>query len=533
MLQISGDGRRAALDLRLVGLPQDTPGKTGAAATRIAAIWRAHRDEEYRAPDGTPVPGPGLAADRVLRPGHSRARLERLRGAARPARRARAAPRGRSGSSTRPRPTGTRPSCSPPAGQAASPSWSARPRRWASAPTSRIAPIALHHLDAPWRPADVAQREGRIVRQGNLNPEVQILRYVTQGSFDGYMWQALQRKAAFIGQVMHGRLDTREIGEVSDVALSFSEVKALATGNPLLMDKAEADTALARLSRAERAHLRNQDALRYAITRHEGDITGLTQLAADIDTAIAQRQDTRGEAFTMTVDGHRHVKRADAGQHLKELLLKEMTSINGLRGVTTRPGHLGGFPLTATTQRALGTTSVAMSLDGAPGTDIRIAAADLRDADPVGLITRLENRLYRLEERKATALADAERARSEISPRPRIPRPALPYATQLAEARHRARQIDEQLQQMAQPQQPDVHVEPGATSAPSSRAHSLGRSPDSRSQLVASPSAGTSNAVPPPREPPPHARNGRDAGLSANPDRSQDRPSRDAEFGSQ
>ena len=125
--------------------------------------------------------------------------------------------------------------------------------------------IALHHLDAPWRPADVAQREGRILRQGNLNPEVQIIRYVTERSFDGYMWQTLERKARFIDQVMHGRLDTREIADIGDTALSFSEVKALATGNPLLMDKAEADAALARLQRAERAHLRNQDALRHAI----------------------------------------------------------------------------------------------------------------------------------------------------------------------------------------------------------------------------------------------------------------------------
>src|SRR6185312_13629783 len=88
--------------------------------------------------------------------------------------------------------------------------------------------IALHHLDAPWRPADVAQREGRIVRQGNLNPEIQIYRYVTQRSFDGYMWQSLQRKAVFIGQVMHNRLDAREINDIGDTALSFSEVKALA-----------------------------------------------------------------------------------------------------------------------------------------------------------------------------------------------------------------------------------------------------------------------------------------------------------------
>ena len=116
------------------------------------------------------------------------------------------------------------------------------------------------------------------------------------------MWQTLERKARFIGQVMHGRLDTREIADIGDTALSFSEVKAIATGNPLLIDKAEADAALARLQRAERAHQRNQDALRHAITDYEAEISRLTVLADAVDTAIARRQDTRGEKFTMTVD---------------------------------------------------------------------------------------------------------------------------------------------------------------------------------------------------------------------------------------
>ena len=78
--------------------------------------------------------------------------------------------------------------------------------------------LALHHLDCPWRPADVAQREGRILRQGNHNTEVQILRYATERSFDGYMWQTVERKARFIAQVMRGRLDVREIEDIGDAA---------------------------------------------------------------------------------------------------------------------------------------------------------------------------------------------------------------------------------------------------------------------------------------------------------------------------
>ena len=163
--------------------------------------------------------------------------------------------------------------------------------------------VALHHLDAPWRPADVDQREGRIIRQGNLTPKSRSSARQHAQSFDGYMWQTLERKARFIRDVMSPTLDAREIGDIGDTVLSFSEAKALATNNPLLIDKAEADAQLARLVRAERAHHRNQDTLRHAITRLEAHIAAQTKLAADIDAAIGRRRDTRGEAFTMTVEG--------------------------------------------------------------------------------------------------------------------------------------------------------------------------------------------------------------------------------------
>ena len=241
--------------------------------------------------------------------------------------------------------------------------------------------IALHHLDAPWRPADVAQREGRILRQGNLNRQlgrdIEIIRYVTAQSFDGYMWQTLERKARFIHQVMHGRLDTREITDIGDTALSFSEVKAIATGNPLLIDKAEADTALARLQRAERAHQRNQQALRQAVTDYETEISRLTALAAAIDTAIAQRQDTRGEKFTMTVGGTQHSKRADAGQHAKDILAREAAALTGQLRRAATIGRLAGFAVNAELSRALGATNVTITLDGAPGTTIEIPASGL------------------------------------------------------------------------------------------------------------------------------------------------------------
>src|SRR3546814_7401565 len=132
--------------------------------------------------------------------------------------------------------------------------------------------IAMHHLDAPWRPADIEQRDGRILRQGNQNPEVRVLRYVTEGSFDTYMWQTLERKAAFIAQVTRGDLPDRDVDDIGDQALSFAEVKALATGDPLVLEKAAVDADVARLARLQRAHHADQQRLRR--TRSEASRVG-------------------------------------------------------------------------------------------------------------------------------------------------------------------------------------------------------------------------------------------------------------------
>jgi N12 class adenine-specific DNA methylase len=108
--------------------------------------------------------------------------------------------------------------------------------------------VALHHLDAPWRPCDVEQREGRILRQGNECEEVEIFRYVTEGSFDSYMWQTLETKMRFIAQVMKGDKGIRSLEDVELAALSYAEVKALASGNPLVIEKSGVDAEVAKLS---------------------------------------------------------------------------------------------------------------------------------------------------------------------------------------------------------------------------------------------------------------------------------------------
>ena len=171
--------------------------------------------------------------------------------------------------------------------------------------------VALHHLDAPWKPAEVEQREGRILRQGNQNKEVAIYRYVTEGSFDAYMWQALETKARFIAQVMTGEAAVRKAEDIGGQELSYAEVKAIASGNPAVLTLAEADAELQRLAILRKNHADEQYLARRSlrdlpetIRRLERRIEGLSQDLATIEAtpeplpsqeAVAKRLNTLPE----------------------------------------------------------------------------------------------------------------------------------------------------------------------------------------------------------------------------------------------
>ena len=198
--------------------------------------------------------------------------------------------------------------------------------------------IALHHLDAPWRPADVEQREGRILRQGNQNPEVQVYRYVTEESFDAYMWQTLETKARFIAQVMNGESDLRRIEDIDGTALTYAEVKAIASGNPMVIEKANLDAEVARLSRLRGQHAATQFHLRTQIRHATEDLPHLERRLDEIQRDIATRQDTQGDAFVMQLDGQTIRDRGIAG----ELLLRHAERVRGGR-VERTVGQLAGF----------------------------------------------------------------------------------------------------------------------------------------------------------------------------------------------
>jgi N12 class adenine-specific DNA methylase len=166
--------------------------------------------------------------------------------------------------------------------------------------------VALHHLDAPWKPAEVEQRDGRILRQGNENEEVAIYRYVTEGSFDAYMWQALETKARFIGQVITGHNSARRAEDIGGQELSYAEVKAIASGNPAVLTLAEADAELQRLNLLKKNHLDEQYVARRSVRDLPGTVASLNErlskLKADEATAVAHANEP------IRIGGHTYLR---------------------------------------------------------------------------------------------------------------------------------------------------------------------------------------------------------------------------------
>jgi N12 class adenine-specific DNA methylase len=201
--------------------------------------------------------------------------------------------------------------------------------------------IALHHLDAPWRPADVEQREGRILRQGNKNAVVSVFRYVTEGSFDAYMWQTLETKAKFIAQVMSGDMTIRRLEDLDSAALTYAEVKAIASGNPLVIEKAQVDAELIKLTRLRSAHAEEQYRIRSNLRRSHEDAEMFTGRLENLRQDIAIRQDTTGDKFTIELEGQETNNRGIAG----ELILRRAEKLKNRFGDDVRIGRFAGFDL--------------------------------------------------------------------------------------------------------------------------------------------------------------------------------------------
>ena len=200
---------------------------------------------------------------------------------------------------------------------------------------------AIHHLDAPWRPGDVEQRNGRAYRQGNINEEVENFTYVTEGSFDARLWDILDRKQSFINQVMNGESVGRETEDTGEVTLSAAEVKALASGSPLIMEQVQLDTDIKKLESLRRAH---RSAVSNALSRLQADkgrIALLEKLIENGKLDVSAIVDTYSEGkFSITIGKQKFTEKKDAGA----ALMAEATAKANEDGYTTI-AKFAGFDL--------------------------------------------------------------------------------------------------------------------------------------------------------------------------------------------
>ncbi len=198
--------------------------------------------------------------------------------------------------------------------------------------------VALHHLDAPWRPSDIEQRDGRILRQGNTNEYVKVFRYVTEGSFDAYMWQTLETKCRFIAQVITGDATMRRAEDVDAAALTYAEVKAIASGNPLVIEKAHVDAEVMRLTRLKRQHAESLYQMRYRLKGLGDNIQRCEREIAGIREDLRTRTTTRGDNFSMTFQDETFTDRVKAGRALV-FLAAAMKPFQSTKAI----GKIGGF----------------------------------------------------------------------------------------------------------------------------------------------------------------------------------------------
>ena len=201
--------------------------------------------------------------------------------------------------------------------------------------------IALHHLDIGWKPSDLEQREGRIIRQGNHNKKVQIFRYVTESTFDSYMWQLIENKQKFISQIMTSKAPVRSCEDVDEAALSYAEVKALATGNPAVKEKMELDVDVANLKLLKANYMNNQYRLEDDIARKfPQQIATLTEIIDGYKTDIAHYQEHKipdADHFSMEISGKVFTDKKEAGTALLASC-KEIQSLDTAMDVGTYQG---------------------------------------------------------------------------------------------------------------------------------------------------------------------------------------------------
>lgn len=297
---------------------------------------------------------------------------------------------------------------------------------------------ALHHLDVPWLPSQIEQREGRIVRQGNQHDEVDIYAYATEGSLDATMWQQNERKARFIAAALSGDTSIRRLEDLGEgQANQFAMAKAIASGDQRLMQKAGLEADIARLERLRAAHVDDQHAVRRQLRDAERDIEISTRRIGEIAQDIARLVPTAGDVFAMTVMGKAFVERKEAGRALmKEILTVVQRQHEGEIVVAA----IGGFDLEYSGERfgreGYRYTTMLMRTGADHEIDLPVTVT------PLGAVSRLEHALDDFEgeqERYRQRLADARRRLASYQSRGEG---EFAFAGELAEKRRQLAEVE-------------------------------------------------------------------------------------------
>ena len=244
--------------------------------------------------------------------------------------------------------------------------------------------IALHHLDVPWRPSDIEQQEGRILRQGNMNDKVKIIRYVTEGTFDSYSWQLIENKQKFIGQIMTSKSPVRSCEDIDEAALSYAEVKALATGNPYIKEKMDLDIQVSKLKLLKANHTSQRYRLEDNIAKHYPmQITALKErlegYRTDIQTYTAHKPVDK-DAFSMKIGNRTYTDKKEAGAALIDMCRSAKQP-----NMAVTIGEFQGFKMSVSFDSFF--SKFTISLKGSLSHEVEIGA------DPLGNLQRLSNAL--------------------------------------------------------------------------------------------------------------------------------------------
>ena len=249
--------------------------------------------------------------------------------------------------------------------------------------------IALHDLDCPWRPSDLIQRSGRIIRQGNKNPEVDIYRYVTEGTFDAYLYQLVENKQRFISQIMTSKTPVRFAEDIDETALSYAEIKALAAGNPDIIEKTELDTQVAKLKLLKQNYLSEKYALEDKVIKYyPNEIKRLENRIEDMkeDIEVFNNNNTPDNSFEkMNIKGTNFTERKEAGEKIIEIC-KSMTNPEPLE-----IGEYKGFKIILSFDTMDRKFYASMKNNLSYKTEL--------GSDPSGNITRIDNVLNDIETR--------------------------------------------------------------------------------------------------------------------------------------